>query len=176
MSEPVERPEEAPRASSTVERFAALISGAGGLVSAVLILVVLAITGASVWMRYIMGSPMVGVEEATGFLVVAIVMFGAAEASRREDHIRIDMVLDHASPALRRWLDIWAQLAVLVFALTLLATAWHTVSFSRRFGAYSAGYLELPMWIPQSTMIVGGGLIALVCLSRIFILVRGGRP
>lgn len=176
MREPAEMEEEAPDASSPVDRLAAAISGAGGLVSSVLILVVLAITGAGVWMRYIVGRPLVGIEEATGFFVVAIVMFGAAEASRRGDHIRIDMILDKASPALRRWLDVWAQFSVLVFSITLLATAWHTVSFSRRFGAYSAGYLELPMWIPQSTMIAGGVLISLVCLARLFTLLRGGRP
>ncbi|ALV26766.1 TRAP transporter small permease [Pannonibacter sp. Q-1] len=175
MRDPAERGEEAGASSSPLDRFAAAISGAGGLISSALILVVLIITGVGVWMRYVIGQPIAGVEEATGFFVVAIVMFGAAEASRRNDHIRIDIILDKAPPRLRRWLDIWAQISVLAFAAALLVTAWHTVSFSRRFGAYSPGYLELPMWIPQSAMIAGGGLILLVCLARLFILLRGGR-
>ncbi|SUB03128.1 TRAP-type C4-dicarboxylate transport system, small permease component [Pannonibacter phragmitetus] len=175
MKGPAEREGGAIASSSPADRFAAAIAGAGGLVSSVLILVVLVITAAGVWMRYVIGQPIAGIEEATGFFVVAIVMFGAAEASRRGDHIRIDMILDKAPPRLRRWLDVWAELSVLVFSAALLVTAWHTVSFSRRFGAYSPGYLELPMWIPQSAMIAGGVLISLVCLARLFILLRGGR-
>ncbi|TIX76508.1 MAG: TRAP transporter small permease subunit, partial [Mesorhizobium sp.] len=67
----------------------------GGALSALLILVVLAITAVSVFNRYFLGRPLMGVDEATGFLVVAIVMFGAAEALRRGDHIRIDLLFDH---------------------------------------------------------------------------------
>lgn len=175
MKGPAEKEEEARASSSPIDRFAAVVAGAGGVVSSVLILLVLVITGTGVWMRYVVGQPIAGVEEATGFFVVAIVMFGAAEASRRGDHIRIDIILDKAPPRLRRWLDVWAELSVLVFAAALLVTGWHTVTFSRRFGAYSPGYLELPMWIPQSALIAGGVLIILVCLARLLLLLRGGR-
>lgn len=175
MKGPAEREEEARASSSPIDRFAAVVAGAGGVVSSILILLVLVITGTGVWMRYVIGQPIAGVEEATGFFVVAIVMFGAAEASRRGDHIRIDIILDKAPPRLRRWLDVWAELSVLVFAAALLVTGWHTVTFSRRFGAYSPGYLELPMWIPQSALIAGGVLIILVCLARLLLLLRGGR-
>jgi len=173
MRELAEPEKEAPpRAFSIIDRVAAAVSGAAGIVSALLIFVILTITGLGVWMRYVVGRPIIGVEEATGFFVVAVVMFGAAEASRRNDHIRIDMILDMAPPRMRRWLDVWAHLSVLVFAIALIATAWHTVSFSRSFGAYSAGYLELPLWIPQTTMIAGGALITIVSLCRIYSLLR----
>lgn len=137
------------------------ISLAGGAVGAVLVAVVLVVTAVSVFSRYVLARPILGVDEGTGFLVVAIVMFGAAEALRRGDHIRIDLILDHAGPRLRRALDIWSNAAVLAFAVLLVRTAWHTVTFSRDFGAYSDGYLALPLWIPQSALLVGGALLAL---------------
>lgn len=137
------------------------ISMAGSAVGAALIVVVLAVTAVSVFSRYVLARPLLGVDEGTGFLVVAIVMFGAAEALRRGDHIRIDLVFDAAGPRLRRLLELWSQAAVLLFAVLLFRTAWHTVTFSRSFGAYSDGYLELPLWIPQSALLVGAALLGL---------------
>ena len=102
MKGPAEKEEEARASSSPIDRFAAVVAGAGGVVSSVLILLVLVITGTGVWMRYVVGQHIAGVEEATGFFVVAIVMFGAAEASRRGDHIRIDIILDKAPPQIGR--------------------------------------------------------------------------
>lgn len=163
----LERGEEAPVASSRLEKIAGAISWVGGAVGALLIVVVLVITAVSVFNRYILGKSLIGVDEATGFLVVAIVMCGAAEALRRGDHIRIDLLLEHASPRWQWLLDLWSYVAVLTFSILLLVTAWHTVVFSRQFGAYSSGYLEMPMWIPQSTMLLGGLLLSLVSLVKI---------
>ncbi|TIV07655.1 MAG: TRAP transporter small permease, partial [Mesorhizobium sp.] len=50
--------EEAPRASSFPERATAAISRLGGALSALLILVVLAITAVSVFNRYFLGRPL----------------------------------------------------------------------------------------------------------------------
>nr|MBA3448327.1 TRAP transporter small permease subunit [Pseudaminobacter sp.] len=125
MVEGIEKKAEAPVASPLPERIAAAISWTAGVVSAMLIVVVLAATAVSVFNRYVIGRALLGVDEATGFLVVAIVMFGAAEAFRRGDHIRIDLLLDHVGPRWRWLLDLWSYLAVLVFSILLLVTAWH---------------------------------------------------
>lgn len=157
--------EEAPRASSRLDAAIAMVSRIGGGLSALLLLVVLGVTALSVFNRYVLGRPLVGVDEATGFLVVAIVMFGAAEALRRGDHIRIDLLFDKAGPRGRWWLELWSQLAIIIFAALLMRAAWHTVAFSRQFEAYSTGYLSIPLWIPQSTMVAGAGLLVLAAVG-----------
>lgn len=148
-------------------RIVGAILGAFNMIGAALIILVLAATALGVFLRYVLGKPMSGVDEATGFLVVAIVMAGAGAALRNGDHIRIDILLDMAGAGLRRWLDILAYVCVLLFALMLTYTAWHSVTFSYGFEVYSTGYLELPIWIPQSTMVVGGMLLALAAVERL---------
>jgi TRAP-type C4-dicarboxylate transport system permease small subunit len=142
-----------------VARLAAIVGIAFGAVSAMMILIVLLLTAANVAGRYLFTAPIRGAEEATGFLVVAIVMLGAAEAYRRNDHIRIDLLTERLGPRANWLLDGFAHLAVIVFSFVLLRTGLHTVDFSRRFGAYSAGYLQIPMWIPQTALVAGGGLL-----------------
>ncbi|UUP18318.1 TRAP transporter small permease subunit [Nitratireductor thuwali] len=163
--------EEAPRAPSLPHRAARALSRLGGALSAVLILVVLVATAVSVFNRYVLGRPVMGIDEATGFLVVAIVMLGAAEALRRGDHIRIDILFAHAGPRTRWWLELWSLAAVISFSTLLLVASWHTVVFSRTFGAYSTGYLSIPMWIPQSTMIVGAILLIIAALAALLDLI-----
>ncbi len=137
----------------------------GGWLSALLILLVLGITSLSVFRRYVLSDPLLGADALTGFLVVAIVMLGAAEALRRGDHIRIDILFHHAGQRTRWWLELISFLAVLGFAVLLFRTAWHSVAFSRRFGAYSTGELELPLWIPQLLLPIGAALLALAALA-----------
>ncbi|MCR4268904.1 TRAP transporter small permease subunit [Nitratireductor sp. ZSWI3] len=152
--------------SSLPGRLAAALTRLGGALSAVTILAVLVTTAVSVFNRYVLGRPIMGADEATGFLVVVIVMLGAAEALRRGDHIRIDLLFDRFGPRGRWWLDLWSSLTVLVFAALFCITSWHTVIFSRRFGAYSTGYLSLPMWIPQSVMVVGAVLLGIAAIAQ----------
>jgi C4-dicarboxylate transporter DctQ subunit len=168
---PAHHGEATPAGASLVERAAAVLTRLGGAISALLILAVLVLTAISVFNRYVLGKPIMAVDESTGFLVVTIVMLGAAEALRRDDHIRIDLVYERFGPRGRWWLDLWSCATVVAFGALLMVTAWHTVVFSRMFGAYSTGYLSMPMWIPQSTMIAGAVLLCIAALARAFRLV-----
>lgn len=162
-------------APSRLERIAGGIAYAGGWIGGLAIVAVLLITAAAVFGRYVLGQPLAGADDATGFLVVVIVMFGAAEALRRGDHIRIDLLFSKAGPRTLRWLEAWSLLGVLAFALLLAVTAWETVVFSRQFGAYSPGELAMPLWIPQSALLVGGLLLALAALAQLLRLLGRGR-
>lgn len=144
----------------------------GGAVSAALIIVILVVTTVAVVFRYVLGNPLQGTDEAAGYLVVAAVMLGAAEALRRDDHINIDILISGLAPRTRIWFDGFGYLAVLGFAVMLLFTGWHTVTFSYGFDSYSTGALEMPLWIPQSTMLAGAVLLGLVAAARLFGLLR----
>jgi TRAP-type C4-dicarboxylate transport system permease small subunit len=146
---------------------AALVGRGFGIFAALAILAVLVLTTINVVGRYLFTAPLRGAEEMTGFLVVAMVMLGAAEAYRRGDHIRIDLLTERLGPSGARWVDILSHLAVAAFAANLLRTGLHTVEFSRNFEAYSAGYLQVPMWIPQSALVIGGALLLVMALLKL---------
>lgn len=138
---------------------AAWIGRGFGVFATLAVVAVLVVTAVNVAGRYLFSAPLRGSEEATGFLVVVMVMLGAAEVYRRGDHIRIDILTERLGPGAARWIDILSHLAVGAFAANLLRTGLHTVGFSRSFGAYSPGYLQIPMWIPQSALVAGGALL-----------------
>ncbi len=149
------------------------LSYAAAVVSAALVLVTLAVTGFSVFRRYVLGRPVTWTDELSGFLVVAIVMLGAAEVLRRDEHVSVD-ILSERTVGVKRWmLSFWSNLSVAAVAAVLFFSSLNAVQFSRMIGVYSDGYLEAPLWIPQTFMLVGVGLLFLMAVARMLDLVIG---
>ncbi|PCH75266.1 MAG: TRAP transporter permease DctQ [Rhodobacteraceae bacterium] len=147
---------------------------AASVVSAGLVIATLAMTGFSVFRRYVLGRPVTWSDELSGFLVVAIVMLGAAEVLRRGEHVSVDILTENATGRKRWWFDLWSNLSVATVSAVLFASALNAVQFSRMIGVYSDGYLEAPLWIPQSFLLAGAGLLFLMALARCFDLVLKG--
>jgi len=139
----------------------------GGAISALLILATLALTTYSVFMRYVVGRPPVWIDQTTGFILVALVMLGAAEAYRRGNHISIDLFTDGLSDRTQRIRWIWSDICVLAFAIVLVWSSWGAIEFAMRFGSYTSGTIEIASWIPQLPLLVGGILIGLLAIARL---------
>jgi TRAP-type C4-dicarboxylate transport system permease small subunit len=148
-----------------------LALGAAGL-AAVLVLAMLAITSYGVLMRYVLDAPVTWSDELAGHLVVAMVMLGTADALLRGEHISVDLLTDRLRGRARTAVAVWGMLCVLALAAALGHAAVLTIGFSYDFGMYSEGYLEAPLWIPQSFLLVGAVLLGLAALARIHGLLR----
>lgn len=161
---------------SCVERWIAPLARLGAAVSALGVLSVLAITAYSVFQRYVLGTPVTWTDELSGYLVVGIVMFGAAETLRRGEHISVDLITTRLGPTGSRLAAVWGQVAVILLVAAILASAVTAVRFSYDFGIYSDGYLAVAMWIPQSALLIGCALIIATALARLVTLIAGRRP
>jgi TRAP-type C4-dicarboxylate transport system permease small subunit len=141
--------------------------------SAVCVLVALALIGYSVVVRYFVGEPSLWIDEVVGFLVVGIVMFGAACALREGRHIGVDLVTEMMSPRWQRWAQIWSMSVVLVLSVFLIVNGWQTAMFSKSIGMVTQGYLELPMYQLQLLIPLGGFLLALAAVDSLLRLACG---
>ena len=159
------------RPPSPVERLVGAITWFVAVLGAGVVILMMSVVGYSVVNRYILGTPVTWTDELSGYLVVALVMLGAAESLRRGDHIAVDLISNHFGPKLKRLSAIWGNLAVLIVAVAILISGKATLDYSINFEILSEGYLEVPMWIPQSFLILGSGLLALVATVNLFKLV-----
>lgn len=160
---------------SVIERGIGYLAMLGAGLATLLVLISLAVVGYSVVMRYVLNTPVTWVDELTGFLVVGVVMLGAAEALRRGDHISVDLLTSRLQGRGRRIANIWWMVAVMLVAGALVYSGEIMVRFSHEFEMYSEGYLELPMWIPQSVLLAGAILLGLMALGRIITLITARR-
>ena len=92
-------------------------------------------------------------------LVLWVAMVGAMVASRKDDHIRIDLVSRFVGPAWRRHLQ---RFACAFAGLVLAVFAWHSfrfVQFEYQDGVIAFG--AVPAWVCESILPLGAGIMSL---------------
>ncbi len=148
----------------------------GIALAAITLLASMALICYSVVMRYLLNQPVPWVDELVGYLLVACVMFAAADALRRGEHIAVDIVTERLSPRGKRWTALLGLTAVAASALLLAVEGWDMITFSRMVGLMSNGYLAVPIWIPQSPIPLGAVLLLLSAIAAFGVAWRGVPP
>ena len=157
-----------------IDRVLGTLSALGTVIGAVLVLATTAVVGYSVALRYLFNQPQVWTDELVGYWLVAMVLLGAADTLRRDGHIGIDLVTTRFGWRGRYWAELWGMVSVVVVAAVLAYGGWEMMMFSHMVGLLSEGYLEAPMWIPQSVVPIGSGLLGLAALHRLVRRLREG--
>lgn len=136
--------------------------------AAVLVLIDLVLIGAAVVLRYVFSSPIVWGDEIVALSLTAIVMLTAPEVLRRNGHIGVDILTSMLPRSVAPWFNIWSCVAVLSMAGLLIMNGWRTAMLSRMIGRVTEGHLELPVWMLQLFLPLGGVLLAAVTLELIW--------
>ncbi len=122
--------------------------------------------------RYGFGRTLYWADEVQVFLVVWITYLGAAIASWRDVHLRIDVLSTRLTPRLRRLLG-WLE-GILVVA-TSGFLAWHSAVYvSRLFRVgQRSDAAGMPLWLPHTAILVGLLLIGGLAAYRLYRSRRG---
>lgn len=154
-------------AVALLERFVGLVMKIAMAISASGVLVCLGLICWSVVMRYAFNSPPTWVDDTVGFILVAIVMFASAATLRQGGHISVDMLTGMLGSTGKRWAAAWSVLSVLIVSGVLVVNGWDTVVASKTFGIVTTGNVEVPVYLLQILVPVGGGLMFLVALEAL---------
>ena len=113
--------------------------------------------------RYFLGAPTRWAFEASKYLLALTVMLGAAHALLAGAHIRIEILYERLSRRGRLRCDVAALLVGAVFCglLTWLAAGFAMRSFNTGTASLDLG---IPLWLPQSLVPIGAGMLAVECL------------
>lgn len=112
--------------------------------------------------------------ELAAFFLAAAVFLGLAGALRAGAHVRVSLLLGAVPARLRRGMETACALLGCGIAGFFAWCAGLMTRDSWMFGDLSFGTLPIPMWIPQSTMVIGLAVLALAFLDLALTLLRGG--
>lgn len=112
------------------------------------------------------GAPTIWVFETSLYAFIAAGFLANALALRTGAHFRITFI-GHAWPAARPWLDRFALLMTLVFAVVLIYATSRFVLYSYAFGIRSNSLLSVPLFVPQLAMPLGGLALALQTIAEL---------
>ena len=117
-----------------------------------------------------------GVNDVVAWLCAAAAFFAMAHAFRHGDFVRVTLLLEAVSPPVRRLLDVVCLViaAVAVAYLTYWATAFTWDSF--QFNEVATGLVAIPIWMPQSTFVIGCWLLLAAVLDDLLTVLQGGTP
>ncbi|MFZ2101672.1 MAG: TRAP transporter small permease [Oricola sp.] len=138
-----------------------------GIAGAFLLFMV-ALIGFGVIMRYVVGQPILGVNEILQLTAVALAMLAMPYATQSGAHVRAD-ILD---PALGRWGrlagDIITRVLSIIALCVLIDRAWGKAADALEFGD-STNMLGLPLWPVFGMIAAGMSLCVLVFAAQILV-------
>ncbi len=152
-----------------------VLYAAGAVLAAVFMVLIAAITLLQVLGR-MLGLAVPDAGEIAGYAMAASIFLALAHTFHSGGHIRVNLLLTHVGPRLRRALEYWclAFLALVgglfgVFSIKLVIDSYG-------FGDVSTGMMSVPLWIPQISMALGAVLLEIAVIEEFVHVVRGNEP
>jgi TRAP-type C4-dicarboxylate transport system permease small subunit len=152
----------------------ALYDGAA-LLAAAFIFAIFAIMIGSSLMRQ-MGMRTGGTDDLVAWFCAAAAFLAMAHTFRRGDFVRVMLLLEKVDERWRRALEIASLAVAAVFCAYLAWAAMYFVYESWDFHDMAGGMIAIPLWIPQSSFVVGTLLLLTAVIEELVVLLRGGKP
>lgn len=145
---------------------------AGAVLAAVFMVLIAALTLFQVIGR-IVGAAVPDAGELAGYAMAASIFLALAHTFRSGGHIRVNLLLAHVRPGLRRAFEYWCLGALAIVGALFAVFAVKLVLDSHSFGDVSTGMLSVPLWIPQISMAAGAILLEIAVIEELVHVVRG---
>ncbi len=121
-----------------------------------------------------MGTNFPGLDAYAGYSMAGAGFLALASTFRRNEHIRVTLLLSALKPQARHYLNLFTLLVAIVLAGAL---AWFSVTLVMDSFAYndlSTGEDATPLWIPQLAMAIGCALFWISIVDEFFCSLKKG--
>lgn len=119
-----------------------------------------------------LGYEISGVSEIASYLLVGATFLSLAYTFTHYAHIRVTLVIAKLPAAARAW----SEVLCLAIALALCALlSWEMIGLVREsldYGDVSAGLMAIPLWIPQSVLVIGLLMFCVALLEALLATLR----
>jgi TRAP-type C4-dicarboxylate transport system permease small subunit len=144
-----------------------IVAGVRAL-TAVLMLVAVALNFANIIGRYVFFAPIASAEEIMLFLLVGTVFLGNSVVGWEGKQIRMDVVLHMMPETVRHWLEVVADLATIAVSAILIWLGRPVIMMLAEYDQRSQA-ADIPLVIPQALVPIGLGLMALLVAARLIL-------
>lgn len=146
-----------------------------GVLAGVFLIFIAALSFAQICGR-VLGFDAYSFDDFAGFCMAASSFLGMAHTYRRNEHIRVSMLVDHLTGGKRLVLETLC-LAASTFLVGFFA--WYATDMvltSYRINDVSQGLVAVPLWLPQSGMALGLAIMTIALLDDLVVVLARGTP
>ncbi|MBE0612367.1 MAG: TRAP transporter small permease [Burkholderiales bacterium] len=158
-----------------MRKFLEMLYTASGVIAGVFLILIAVLSLAQIGGR-VLGFDAYSFDDFAGFCMAASSFLGLAHTYRRNEHIRVSMLVDRLTGGKRRVLEV---LCLSVSSFLVGYFAWYAgdmVLTSYQINDVSQGLVAVPLWIPQSGMALGLLIMAIAMLDDLVIVLARGTP
>jgi TRAP-type C4-dicarboxylate transport system permease small subunit len=117
-----------------------------------------------------------GADDIVAWLCAASAFLALGHTFRRGELVRIGLLVDQLPPRVRRPLALAALAMALAFVGYMLYAVVRFVFESWKFNEVAQGLIQIPIWIPQMSFVLGAAILFVAVLDEFVVLARGGTP
>ncbi|MCR9175405.1 MAG: TRAP transporter small permease [Alphaproteobacteria bacterium] len=117
-------------------------------------------------------TPVPGALELTESTMVLIVFGALAYAQIRRGHIRVELIYTNMGPRVQAAMDVFANLAAMVFFGLLLWQSYHEAIYSLQIGEATVGLIRFPLFPARLILSVGTALLLLQLVLDMIVDIR----
>jgi TRAP-type C4-dicarboxylate transport system permease small subunit len=158
-----------------LRRFLDRLYDAAGALAAVCLASIAVVMLAQAAMREF-GTLFRGADDIVGWLCAASAFLALGHTFRRGELVRVGLVIDHLPPRLRRAVAIAALAIAVLFVGYMAYAVIRFVYESWQFEEVAQGLIQIPIWIPQMSFVLGVAVFLVAVLDEFVVLARGGKP
>ncbi|WOV88214.1 TRAP transporter small permease [Sporosarcina oncorhynchi] len=143
----------------------------GAYIAGVLILITTVMTFYEVISRSFFGKPTSWATELSIYAIIGSCFLGSAYAVRTYSHITVDLLINNVNDRIKTLLAYLSNALGLVFSIIFTVYSYLHVVKTFNLQVTSASLLRIPMYIPESLLVIGG---VLMCIAFIMQIIDGG--
>ena len=146
---------------------------ASGVLAAVCLVAILLLIVAQMVARWT-GEIFPGAAQYAGYAMAAASFLAFANALNRGAHIRVSVLLNALPQGPKRLLEVWCFGLAAAIAWYFTYYAYWFVYWSWKFNEISQAQDAIQLWIPQSVMVIGGGILAIALTDNLIHVILNG--
>ena len=151
-----------------------ILDAAGALGAFCVFLIFLLMIIASVGRQ--LNLPASGVNDVVSWLCAAAALLTMVHAFRHGEFVRVTLLFDKAPHRIRGAMDV---ICLITAAISVGYLTWSASAFtyeSWEFNEMATGLIIIPIWIPQSTFVMGCWLLMAALIDELVTVIQGGKP
>lgn len=117
-----------------------------------------------------------GADDIVAWLCAATAFLALGHTFRRGELVRVGIVIDVLPPRIRRAVGAVALAIALAFSVYMVYAVVLFVYQSWAFEEVAQGLIQIPIWIPQMSFVVGAIIFCIAVLDEFVRIVRGRKP
>ena len=135
----------------------------------VLLLLMCFLLVSEIILRGLFNSPTIWIMETTIYLFAWFAFLSLPYVEREDHHIRIDLLISYLPEYTRNVWDIVSTLFTMLFVAVIIYFSFAIVSESYKTNELSDTLMQIPLWIPKISVLIGTTLLGLQLLSKCFL-------